>query len=380
MKYDAIIVGGGVAGLWLGNALNGAGYDVIVIEKDSLGAGQTLASQGMIHGGQKYAIEGRVTDHAASISKMPERWDACLAGRGEIDLSAARVLSKTQVMWPAGSVLSQAAVFAAARLVNAATRRIEEDEYPPPLEGSGTVYELPEKVLDTRSLLLTLAASLKGRVLKGEATEVLPDGQVAVSGHVLQAQAVIFSGGAGNEKVFELLNVKERHTQRRPLRQIMVRGMKYPLFGHGIVGKPKPRVTVTSHPHEDGYVWYLGGDVAEKSAKMEEEALDFARKEMQEIFPGIGWRDKEWASFAVDRAEPLDERGHLPPGPVLHQRGKILLCWPVKMTFTPLLADRVLDWMKERDIRPAFKGDPPLFPSVTAGAYPWENAAWRRMP
>ena len=94
------------------NTLKRAGYNVIVIEKDKLGAGQTLASQGMIHGGQKYLLQGVMTSHAAVASKMPARWQANFDGRGEIDLTSVRVLSETQIMWPAGSILSAVTVLA----------------------------------------------------------------------------------------------------------------------------------------------------------------------------------------------------------------------------------------------------------------------------
>ncbi|MDF1622160.1 MAG: FAD-dependent oxidoreductase, partial [Pseudohongiella nitratireducens] len=52
------IVGGGIAGLWLLNRLCLAGYDAILLDKGGLGSGQTLASQGIIHGGLKYALNG----------------------------------------------------------------------------------------------------------------------------------------------------------------------------------------------------------------------------------------------------------------------------------------------------------------------------------
>src|SRR5690349_8551233 len=123
MSYDCdiVICGGGIAGLWVGNTLTRAGYSVILIEKDRLGAGQTLVSQGMIHGGQKYVLQGSLTTHAAAISRMPQRWQACLEGGGEIDLRQVEVLSPAQVMWRAGSFLSAAAVFAAAKFLNAET-------------------------------------------------------------------------------------------------------------------------------------------------------------------------------------------------------------------------------------------------------------------
>ena len=48
---DIVVFGGGIAGLWLLNRLRDEGYDAILLEADGLGAAQTLASQGIIHGG-----------------------------------------------------------------------------------------------------------------------------------------------------------------------------------------------------------------------------------------------------------------------------------------------------------------------------------------
>lgn len=383
---DVLVFGAGIAGLWLANTLKRAGYDVLVIENDKIGAGQTLASQGMIHGGQKYTIEGRVPEHAASIARMPERWDACLGGWGEIDLTSVKVLSEGQVMWPAGSILSDLAVMGAAKLVNAATEKMKPEDFPAPLRHKkkfkGPVYHLPERVLDIRSLLLALSKNLKGRILKGELQELQPDGQAAVSGMVIQAQLIICTAGTGNEQALELLKVKQRHTQRRPLRQVMVRPMDDTLYGHGIVGAPKPRLTVTAHPDGAGaYVWYIGGNVAETGAGMtEDETIDFARRELAEVFPDIDWKHKQWASWAGDRAEPWQESGHMPAGPFVHQRGRVLLAWATKLTFAPALSDRVFDWLRDKDIQPRDNGTLPPLPAADIGSYPWETATWKELP
>ena len=179
-EYDMIVFGGGVAGLWVANTLKRAGYNVIVIEKDKLGAGQTLASQGMIHGGQKYLLQGVMTSHAAVASKMPARWQANFDGRGEIDLTSVRVLSETQIMWPAGSILSAVTVLGAAKLLKTRSRMLTKDVFPDALknkkEFKGPVYMLPEKVVDMRSLIIALAKNLAGRVLKGEINDMRPDG------------------------------------------------------------------------------------------------------------------------------------------------------------------------------------------------------------
>ncbi len=379
-SYDIIIFGGGIAGLFIANRLQRAGYNLLLIEKDSLGGVQTLASQGMIHGGQKYTLQGRVTTAASSIAAMPERWDACFEGVGEVDLSGVKFLSETQVMFPAGSLLSAMTVFAAAKTVNGKTRKLPRKFFPDVLR-RGPVYEMQEKVLEVKSLIAALAKNLQGRILKGAPQEILPDGQVAVAGIALQAQVIIFTAGTGNEMALKMLRVPELLTQRRPLRQIMVRPMPQALYGHGIVGAPKPRVTVTSHPDgTGGYVWYLGGNIAEQSAPLsKDEALHFAKKEMQEIFPAIDWSQKEWASWYGDRAEPLDSEGRLPSGPCIQQRGKVLIAWPAKLTFVPALADNIFSWLKKSGIQPSPVTPPPDLPAADIGLYPWEEASWQRL-
>jgi hypothetical protein len=285
-------------------------------------------------------------------------------------------------MWGAGSLLSGAAVFAAARFVNAATVPLKPEEVPAVLTQSGAsrgaVYRLPEAVLDVRSLVSALARNLPGRVLRGDVTDLRPDGRVTVSGSVLRGQRVIFAAGAGNEHARDLLRERGARTQRRPLRQIMVRPLPAPLFGHGIVNSPKPRITVTSHRCDGGYVWYLGGAVAEKSASMDEPAaLRFAKSELKAIFPRLDWDGKEWASWYGDRAEPLDASGELPVGPMASEYGNVLLAWPVKLTFAPALADHVHGLLRQGNIRPAARSGLPPLPPAEVGTYPWEGAAWQ---
>jgi hypothetical protein len=246
---------------------------------------------------------------------------------------------------------------------------------------TGGVYRLPEKVLDVKTLAEALAAPLKGRIFRAKVENARPDGIVTVGGKKLRAQAVIFAAGKGNEQVFVDMKVQTKHTRRLPLRQVMVKTMDQPLNGHGVIAQPEPRATITSHPLPGGgYVWYFGGNIAEKSAGLtEEEAIRFAKSEMEDMFPLIDWNGREWATWAGDRAEPLDAKGHLPAGPHIHQRGQVLLAWTVKLTFAPLLADQVLDWLKTRQIKPLLKTAPPDLTPNTIGKFPWETSKWVRV-
>jgi glycine/D-amino acid oxidase-like deaminating enzyme len=383
-SYDIIVFGGGIAGLWLTNILLREGYDVILIESDRLGCGQTLASQGMIHGGQKYVLEGIMTAPASAILAMPARWQASLEGRGEIDLAGVEVLSDTQVMWPAASMASRAAVWAAARLVNARTRKLAESEYPEILKQNaprGPVYSLPEKVLDVRSLVTALASNLKGRLLRGRLDRLSANGEVVVSGEELRAQFIVFTAGAGNETALVALGSKAGRAQRRPLRQVMVRPLPSALFGHCIGLGKVPGVTVTSHPGpSEELVWYLGGAVAEQGAAMDEvSALQHAKRELQQIFPALAWDGMEWATWYGDRAEPFDANGSLPPGPHVDQQERTIIGWPTKLTFAPALADRVRDLLREGSAQQSPRSERPPLPVAEIGRYPWETAQWQKL-
>ncbi|HEY6200467.1 MAG TPA: FAD-dependent oxidoreductase, partial [Candidatus Binatia bacterium] len=55
MRLDVLIFGGGAAGLWCLERFRSAGYHALLLESAALGCGQTIAAQGIIHGGGKYA-------------------------------------------------------------------------------------------------------------------------------------------------------------------------------------------------------------------------------------------------------------------------------------------------------------------------------------
>ena len=382
MKYDIVICGSGIAGLWLLNTLTKQGLNVLLIEKNTLGGTQTLASQGMIHGGQKYVLQGQTAVHAFSIAKMPERWKQCFDGSGEIDLREVRSLSQTQIMWPAGRILSGVGLLAAAKLVNAKTRKLEVTEYPEVLKNkknfTGEVYELPERVLDTKSLISVLAQKERSRIVKGEVTSIDREGTLVVSGLSIQAQLIIFTAGQGNEEILKLLDAPEEASQRRPLRQIMFKSMEFPFYGHGVVNNPKPRVTVTSHPlSEGGYVWYLGGGLAEKSVSLSDsEAIIFAKKEMKEMFPEINWAGKEWATWYGVRAEAGNQDGRLGDGPAIQEYGNVIVAWPTKLTFVPAFSDEILMRIDSKNIEPRNNDIPPELPFPETGVFPWEDARW----
>jgi glycerol-3-phosphate dehydrogenase len=130
LNVDVVIFGGGIAGLWLLSRLRQAGYHTLLLETESLGAGQTRYSQGIIHGGTKYALTGKLTASSESIFSMPKIWRDCLNGKGEVDLSTATILSEHQYMWSTPNLLSRLSGFFASRVVRGRMVAVNKNNRP----------------------------------------------------------------------------------------------------------------------------------------------------------------------------------------------------------------------------------------------------------
>jgi glycine/D-amino acid oxidase-like deaminating enzyme len=383
LNYDIVICGGGVAGLWLLNVLIKAGYSVLLVEKDAIGGIQSIASQGMIHGGQRYLLGSNLSTHAKSVALLPERWNACLEGRGDVDLREVRILSETQLMWPTGGRLTRLALNAATHLVKAKMRHLDPWEIPDALTGFADrpILELPEKVLDIGSLVEVLSAPHGANIRKGVVGSLTREGRLTVSGIPIIAQVVICAAGLGNEEFLVSLDAGKHCSQQRPIRQLMVKMMPFPLYGHGITTSYKPRVTITSQPLlSGGYVWYIGGALGDDVLSLKEnQAINYARKEMAALFDRIDWGGKEWATWDGVRAEAFSHNGLLPDGPVIQEYDGVMVVWPTKLTLTPTLGDGVLERLSEKRVWPKYP-NPPFPPSnltmPVRAPFPWEVARW----
>src|SRR5690606_10503588 len=159
LSTDVLIIGGGVAGLWLNARLRRQGFATLLVENASLGGGQTLKSQGIIHGGTKYALHGALSGSAEAIADMPRRWRETLAGSGELDLSGVRLLSDAHYLWSPGTLTGNLASFFASKAMRTRVDQVKDDQLPPALQSpafKGKVYRLNELVLDVPSLVARL--------------------------------------------------------------------------------------------------------------------------------------------------------------------------------------------------------------------------------
>jgi glycerol-3-phosphate dehydrogenase len=354
LHTDIVVLGGGVSGLWLLNAFKQQGYRCLLLEKNSLGGEQTFASQGMIHGGIKYALGGFTTPASESIANMPETWRNCLAGKGTLHLKSVKTLSSEYFLFSDGSLSSKVTSFFGSRAIRSRVSSLPREQFQAPFSDpqfKGWIYRLQDLVIDTGSLVSELQMLANGQTFRSDSTLVCNndnqvDHLVLGSGQRLKAELYVFAAGAGNASLLEKAGIDSIQMQRRPLHQVMLTAEDLPpVYAHAVSLKSadKPKVTITTHQTKSGApVWYLGGNLAETGVdRSEGEQIDFARKEINSLFPWMDMGKAKWATYRIDRAEPAQAERNRPDQPFFKMHNNILVCWPTKLTLVPMMADAI---------------------------------------
>lgn len=386
MQCDIAVVGGGIAGLWSLAKLRAAGFSAVLLERAALGSGQTIASQGIIHGGTKYALTGKLTGSAMAIGEMPGIWRAALAGDGDVDLSGVRVLAEHQYLWSNGSLASGMAGFFAAKVMQSRMQSLPRDEFPSPFDTPafrGSVYRLDEPVLDAASLLGVLAERLSDNCYLGEliACEKIAAGwRLGISGQItIETKALIFTAGKGNADLLAMAGRQAPRMQTRPLRMLMVRGRLPILNAHCLGASANPRLTITSYLEDDGrVVWYLGGQVAEEGIhRSPADQMVAGRAELAELMPWVDVSGTEWATLHVERAEVATPGGKRPDDAYVACADRLITSWPTKLAFAPRVARLVSDQIAALNIAPSGPAPTLNLPKPSVAGLPWhEVAAW----
>lgn len=352
LELDGIIFGGGVAGLWILDELRRHGLDALLVERNALGAGQTICAQGILHSGLKYTLQGMVTPAAREARKMPEVWREALDGRGELDLSGVKIRSPHCYLWRTNDLSSRLGMFGAHIGLKVTPETVDAQDRPAVFRGCpGPVSRVAEPVIDTGELLRVLNERNCRSIVKADEVSFKRSttGQVRTvrlrsEGKEIEVRSrnVILAAGGGNAGLREACGLASEAMQRRPLQMVMVRGDLPECFGHCVDGA-KTRVTITSARDTSGrVVWQLGGQVAELGVNSSpSDAIRFAREELTAVLPGVSFENTEWGSYRIDRAEERMRAGGRPDSVSILEEGNVLTVWPTKMVLAPMLARRV---------------------------------------
>jgi glycine/D-amino acid oxidase-like deaminating enzyme len=345
---DVLIIGGGIAGLWLLDDLRRAGYRVLLIEKDALGSGQTVASQGMLHSGLKHALAGRLGTYADALNGMTATWRACLSDAREPKLGRVSLRGQYTLCWRVGGIASAVTQLGARLGLRADVRRVVPGDRPMPLTGCpGDVLRLEEQVLDPSSLLETLAARnfpfLRSGTVRHASFD--PTGNVrdiVVSDDdrlaTMKARHVVLTAGAGNEDLRRAFGRSDGAMRRLPLPILVLEGDLPTLNGFCMNGTKAQVVVTTQRTHERHAVWQVACERAEGIPSDEFKA--FAFRELQHALPGFGWPTVSTRMYLADRAEPVVS-DHRSNDAYAALEGNVITAWPTKLVLAPRLTERI---------------------------------------
>jgi 2-polyprenyl-6-methoxyphenol hydroxylase-like FAD-dependent oxidoreductase len=390
LSVDVVIFGGGAAGLWLLDELHRAGYTVLLLEANALGSGQTIVSQGIIHGGVKYSLGGLISPAARAIREMPLRWRRCLAGEQAPNLKATRILAEFCHIWQTRSLTSRLAMIGARKSLHVAPIPLDHDQRPVIFRRCpGVVARLDEQVIDTESFVTCLFDQHERRILKidgpsgleivapspGEIETIRlinPDSGAPLD---LRPRRVVFTAGSGNSSLRTAAGLSDTMTQRRPLHMVVARGNLPTLNGHCVDGAHTRATITTGRDYADRLIWQVGGQIAEDGVSMDRPALiRHAIDEIGSILPDVDLRGVEWMTYAVDRAEAMTRTGARPADARIAVEGTTITGWPTKLALVPHLAEQIHRHLPEPSRAALLNPDIlRIWPRPDIAVPPWEE-------
>lgn len=389
IDLDALIIGGGVQGLWLLNDLRKAGYSVVLLERGELGGVQTCHSHVYIHQGCLYTN----AQLASGLKKVQIPWEQFMAQHKPLHgvepsifgfTTSAATERRTRLWKSLGiyPVKPQRAVDVARCLCNG---QIE------------WAVKSPEQCLDGQSLVECLSAGGAGSI--GRLREVerfhwrMDPGTVQRPGSFIieevnvtmgdgrrvgfRPKAVVLAAGAGNAGLLDLLSAGHRRVsgvvqpaqQIRKAHMLVVKGVKdhldpltgvfllpdreFPLFSFFIVSRRVGEETV-----------WLISDNRSGAVSFVEDWLEFGTqwwlplvlRSLQKLAPtyfGDPNRQGEirhsdprcqfqWGIYEAPKAEGR-AGGNIPHEECIERYGfrNLWAVWPTKLTLAPRVSEIV---------------------------------------
>lgn len=389
LKLDVLIFGGGITGLWLLDELHRSGHRALLLEAGNLGDGQTINSQGIIHGGLKYALKGRPSRASRMIRDMPMLWRRSLAGEANPDLSGTVMRGEYCCLWSLPGLRSRIGLLGARFGLRVRPRSLPRNERPEPLRSwRGSVSRIDEQVIEPHSMLAMLADQHRPRCLQIDTRsglEFVTKGRGAIDRVRLlnpetsdpldlEPGLVMFAAGGGNQQLRQACDLPGQSMQTRPLHMVMARGNLPRLNGHCIKGT-SPWLTITSTLDcADRVVWQIGGQLAEDCIDATaDQTIARARADLAMAMPTLDLDDIWFTTYRADRAEAANDGRSRPDGPIHIVEGNTVTLWPTKLALVPMLSDQVMKHVPP----PAGLDDDLLqlqnWPRPTVALPPWER-------
>lgn len=389
VEVDALICGGGVTGLWLRALLKAAGRSVVLLETGTLGGVQTIASQGIIHSGAKYAADARRRGSLLEIlPAMTVAWDSHLKGDNTPKLKGTLLTARETWYWTPDGKLPACLN----RWCDDRPSSVDRTRTPPQIlqqVAGESLCNQRERCLSPSSLIAALAGDDRNDLLRVEPGDVEWDVPAAAQvrsvriAHpgggrdlALRPRRVFLAAGAGNGPLRAALGLTDEPcVQHRPLQMGLVRGALPTLCGHWFDDRG-PRLTISTQQDSAGDpVWQLGGRLAEETRDLPaSEFLALACRQVETALPGIDLTGTEWTAYRAVRAEAGGSDEALPTDVCLRREGTVTTLFPNKMTLLPYLMIDIRRALEAGGEQDRVELDLPDWPRPEIARPPWDMA------
>jgi hypothetical protein len=352
ISVDVLVVGGGSTGLWLIDELRRTGRNAILVESTSLGSGQTIASQGILHGGMKHSLVARPGTFVKALGSMTRIWGECLAGDREPDLRSVRRRSDSCYFWRTSSLASFVGSIGARFSIRSEVKKIVHASLPEVLRGaSGDVYLIDEKVVDPHSLVSELFKRNRQHTIRAGIQRVDFSSRntvyaVELAGSSLMTvkpELVVLTAGEGNAELRKVCGLPEKAMLRLPLQILVLRGDLPDLNGVCLEGIQAKAIITTHRLSRNEAVWQFASERIASDA-----GEDFGRQALIEIsasLPGFNFPRVSVSVYTATRAECAAEDGGRCSDVAVFKEGNVITAWPTKLVLVPRAVDRIMSYL-----------------------------------
>lgn len=390
-QADIVVIGGGVAGLWVAQRARALGYSVVILQQGPLGDGQSAHSHVYLHLGHIYRNSSE-HDTVADLKRAAQLWDAWLADNPP-DLEG---LAEPHEQ----SLFGFASAADAREVANYWDDVVDLPHVPaelPDVLAGGCVVELRAaavRCLNARWMTEALARPLDGAIVPirqvsecrqwGSAvTAVLADGTRPVE---IECEAAVLCAGAGNEGLLaHFPHAASVDLRNRRSWMLVVRGQadELPPFS-GILALGDDSLFIVSRclPASGETVWLVSDACDERldTAGWVRQVLDQILRAFPSLKPHIETFD--WGVYPAPKAEvkPPGTGARVVTSSYIHPvLDNVWALWPMKLTLAPLAAERMCALIGAAGIAPRHPQPQFDLPAIEIAAETWETidlAAW----
>lgn len=394
VDVDALIVGGGVAGLFILNDLVAAGYSAALVERTRLGGEQTNHSHLYLHRGHVYT-KAALSESLRDAAKL---WDEWLAARPADERPGSKPGERTYFGFALDATADEHTV--SWDEAGIAYTEVEQPDWPEAIApGRGRGRSVTRRLYETSAVCVTgewlineLLRDVRedvGKIDDIETIEVNQHGSVASvrarladdGGTVrFRPRMIVLAAGFGNRRLVDLLKasaksakaskaVRPNATWMQTIRwahMLVIRGPSRDLPPLTGIFDPSRLFIVSRHVSPDETVWIVSDDISPPPKTVFEMLENDERvwfpdvwENLQRLAPSIFAKPERlrWGIYSAPKAEVTIRKKRLPDGRMSDGRvpdghvddlgiPNVRAVWPTKLTLAPAVSRRVVEQVR----------------------------------